>query len=57
MFPSPWFLRQPYEPSSDERGRRSNASHDVQNGEVMQAGGKARNTMVVGVDEAAGELP
>ena len=50
MFPSPWFLRQPYEPSSDELLKR-------ENGEVMQAGGKARNTMVVGVDEAAGELP
>ena len=24
---------------------------------VMQAGGKARKTLVVGVDEAAGELP
>ena len=38
-------------------GHRSNASYDGQNGEVMQAGGKARNTMVVGVDEAAGKLP
>ena len=57
------YMRQrPYTPAANavragHCGHRSNASHDGQNGEVMQAGGKARNTMVVGVDEAAGELP
>ena len=57
------YMRQrPYTPAANavragQCGHRSNASYDGQNGEVMQAGGKARNTMVVGADEAAGKLP